>query len=113
MSDIGSAAARAADEAQPLLSRSATAAASDTESNASSATVRIASAPEAVQDARQEIGLARGVPIVVAMAFLIFFQAMNISLLTTTQSTIAADLNAFDSVSWFTSAYLVSNLSIR
>ena len=32
------------------------------------------------------------------------------SLLTTTQSTIAADLDAFAEVSWFTSAYLVSNM---
>jgi hypothetical protein len=33
--------------------------------------------------------------------------AVNISLLTTTQSTIAAELDAFSEVSWFTSAYLV------
>ena len=33
--------------------------------------------------------------------------ACNISLLTTTQSTIATDLDAFAEVSWFTSAYLV------
>jgi hypothetical protein len=33
--------------------------------------------------------------------------ASNISLITTTQSMIANDLNAFDEASWFTSAYLV------
>lgn len=34
--------------------------------------------------------------------------ACNFSLLTTTQSAIAADLDAFEDVTWFTSAYLVS-----
>lgn len=38
---------------------------------------------------------------------LIFLQATNISLLTTTQSAIAADLDAFEKTSWFTSAYLI------
>ena len=33
--------------------------------------------------------------------------ASNMSGLTTTQSTIAADLDAFKETSWFTSAYLV------
>lgn len=38
---------------------------------------------------------------------LIFLQATNISLLTTTQSAIAGDLDAFEKTSWFTSAYLI------
>lgn len=38
--------------------------------------------------------------------------ASNISLLTTTQGVIAADLDAFEEISWFTSAYLVSMASI-
>lgn len=98
-----------ADERQPLLSPSVTAAsgASDT----SSETVRSAgSVPESTHDERQRIDLSRGVPISIALALLIFFQAMNISFLTTTQSTIAADLDAFDNVSWFTSAYLVGDI---
>jgi hypothetical protein len=35
-------------------------------------------------------------------------KAANISLLTTTQGVIADDFDAFEHVSWFTSAYLVS-----
>lgn len=42
-------------------------------------------------------------PIVLTLCFL----ASNISLLTTIQSSLAEDLNAYDSVSWFASAYLV------
>ena len=38
--------------------------------------------------------------------------AANASLLTTTQSTIARDLDAYSNTSWFTSAYLVSRFSI-
>lgn len=34
--------------------------------------------------------------------------ATNISLLTTTQSVIAEELDAFEKTSWFTSAYLVN-----
>jgi hypothetical protein len=33
--------------------------------------------------------------------------AINISMMTTAQSEIAADLDAFDQATWFTSAYLV------
>lgn len=33
--------------------------------------------------------------------------AINISMMTTAQSEIAADLDAFDEATWFTSAYLV------
>lgn len=35
-------------------------------------------------------------------------QSTNISILTTTQSAIAADLDAFEKTSWFTSAYLIA-----
>src|SRR5580704_9237893 len=38
--------------------------------------------------------------------------ATNITLLTTTQSVIASDLDAFEEASWFTSAYLVAMSSI-
>lgn len=44
----------------------------------------------------------------IALGFLIFLQATNISMLTTTQSHIAAELDAFENTSWFTSAYLIS-----
>ena len=53
-------------------------------------------------------GLGRGIVVVVATAILVFLQATNISMLTTIQSAIAADLDAYELVTWFTSAYLVS-----
>ncbi|GAM86446.1 hypothetical protein ANO11243_044600 [Dothideomycetidae sp. 11243] len=45
---------------------------------------------------------------VLAFAVLITLQATNISILTVTQSAIAADLDAFEKSSWFTSAYLIA-----
>jgi len=38
--------------------------------------------------------------------------ATNISILTTTQSSIAADLDAFEQASWFTSSYLIAMSSL-
>lgn len=58
--------------------------------------------------ANQTINLGRGALCAVALGLLIFLQATNISLLTTTQSDIAADLDAFEKTSWFTSAYLIA-----
>ena len=58
--------------------------------------------------ANQTIGIARGILCALALGLLIFLQATNISLLTTTQSDIAADLDAFEKTSWFTSAYLIA-----
>lgn len=41
------------------------------------------------------------------------FQASNMSGITTTQSKIAEDLDAFDSVVWFTSTYLVGCQALK
>ena len=60
------------------------------------------------EDSARGITVTRGTLCVLAMGCLIFLQATNISLLTTTQSAIAAELDAFEKTSWFTSAYLVS-----
>lgn len=46
------------------------------------------------------------------IGLLIFLQATNISILTTTQSAIASDLDAFDKVSWLTSSYLIAMSSL-
>jgi predicted MFS family arabinose efflux permease len=43
---------------------------------------------------------------------LIFLQAVNISVLTTTQSAIAADLDAFEKTTWLTSSYLIAMSSL-
>jgi MFS family permease len=54
----------------------------------------------------------RAIGLMASLALLIFLQATNFSLLTTTQSTIAADLDAFAETSWFTSAYLIAMSSV-
>ncbi|MCJ1473827.1 hypothetical protein MMC13_002479 [Lambiella insularis] len=60
----------------------------------------------------QAVTTVRACCIIVSQGLLIFLQACNISLLTTTQSTIAEDLDAFAEVSWFTSAYLIAMASM-
>lgn len=54
----------------------------------------------------------RGAIIAVALFVLIFILTSNVSLLTTIQSPIATDLEAYSSVSWFTSTYLIALTSI-
>lgn len=57
--------------------------------------------------ANQSLSRTRGISAAIFLGTLIFLQAVNISLLTTTQSAIASDLDAFERTSWFTSAYLI------
>ena len=59
-------------------------------------------------DVSQSITTLRTVFSALALGGLIFLQSTNISILTTTQSAIAADLDAFEKTSWFTSAYLIA-----
>jgi MFS family permease len=59
-------------------------------------------------DVSQSITTLRTVFSALALGLLIFLQSTNISILTTTQSAIAADLDAFEKTSWFTSAYLIA-----
>lgn len=59
-------------------------------------------------NAKQRVTPLRAVLSGFALGFLIFLQSTNISILTTTQSAIASDLDAFDKTSWFTSAYLIA-----
>ena len=58
--------------------------------------------------ANQTMTLPRGILTTIALGSIIFLQATNISLLTTTQSDIASELDAFDKTTWFTSAYLIA-----
>ena len=58
--------------------------------------------------ANQSLTRVRGTFAVLAIGGLILLQSTNISILTTTQSAIAADLDAFEQTSWFTSAYLIA-----
>lgn len=59
-------------------------------------------------DTSQSITTLRLVFSALALGVLIFLQSTNISILTTTQSAIAGDLDAFEKTSWFTSAYLIA-----
>ncbi|ORY12418.1 major facilitator superfamily domain-containing protein [Clohesyomyces aquaticus] len=59
-----------------------------------------------------KISTSRGALIVCSIGMLIFLQATNISILTTTQSQIAADLDAFEKASWLTSSYLIAMSSM-
>lgn len=56
----------------------------------------------------QSIGVVRGLLCTLALGFLVFLQATNISMLTTTQSNIASEFDAFERATWFTSAYLIA-----
>jgi MFS family permease len=62
--------------------------------------------------ASQTLTQTRAILCTIALGVLIFFQATNISLLTTTQSSIAQDLDAFEKTPWFTSAYLMAMSSL-
>lgn len=91
-------------ETSPLLRRPS----SDSDSIKSSQSP-ISDAPD-VEDRR--ISLLRAIFIIASLGLIVFLQACNFSLLTTTQSAIAADLDAFEEATWFTSAYLVPMSSI-
>lgn len=58
--------------------------------------------------ANQHVGRVRGLFIMLSLCGLMFLQASNLSLVTTTQSKIAEDLDAFVAASWFTSAYMIA-----
>lgn len=83
--------------------------------DASSGETLLAERREGVIDpneANQRVGVARGLLIILSLWGLIFLQASNMSGITTTQSRIAEDLDAFAEASWFTSAYLISMSSL-
>lgn len=85
----------------PLLSSSTTIA----DESASSASENDASD-------QSKISTHRGVMLGACIAVLIFILTINFSLMTTIQSSIAVDLDAFQSASWFTSTYFVAGASI-
>jgi len=67
---------------------------------------------EADEDkANQYVGRGRGLLMMLSLCGLMFLQASNMSLITTTQSKIAEDLDAFAAASWFTSAYMMATSS--
>ncbi|KAI0896692.1 MFS general substrate transporter [Annulohypoxylon nitens] len=56
----------------------------------------------------QRVSRSRAVAIVLSVYLLIFLQATNMSGITMAQSTIAADLDAYENAMWFTTAFLVA-----
>ncbi|PYH98079.1 MFS general substrate transporter [Aspergillus ellipticus CBS 707.79] len=54
----------------------------------------------------------RGSAIVGAMGMLLFILTINMSMMTTAQSDIAADLDAFSDTTWFNSAFLIAMSSV-
>lgn len=58
--------------------------------------------------ASQALSRVRGILVFIALGILIFIDATNMSLLTTTQSAIAEELDSFEATSWFTSAFLIT-----
>jgi MFS family permease len=59
------------------------------------------------ESANQTLTTLRAALVAISLGILIFITATNMSLLTTTQSAIASDLDAFAATSWFTSSYLI------
>ncbi|KAF2470938.1 MFS general substrate transporter [Lindgomyces ingoldianus] len=97
-------------ERDPLLQRPGSS------SSHSSASKSLASVPDAERNGKDgavdKISASRGALICCSIGLLIFLQATNISILTTTQSSIAADLDAFEKASWLTSSYLIAMSSL-
>ncbi|KAK1778872.1 major facilitator superfamily domain-containing protein [Copromyces sp. CBS 386.78] len=75
---------------------------------ASSCTIGNEPPPSPPQD-EKPIGFGRGLSIALSMWVLIFLQASNMSGISTIQSTIATDLDAYDQAMWFTGVYLISS----
>ncbi|KAF9889330.1 hypothetical protein FE257_007440 [Aspergillus nanangensis] len=73
-----------------------------------------ASSPAETNEESSPIALSfgRGLTIVLSMGLLLFIQATNMSMMTTAQSDIAADLDAFAETTWFNSAYLIAMSSV-
>ncbi|KAE8153153.1 major facilitator superfamily domain-containing protein [Aspergillus avenaceus] len=69
-------------------------------------------APSEVEERNVSVSAARGFTIIASMGLLLFTQATNMSMMTTAQSDIAADLDAFSETTWFNSAYLIAASSV-
>ncbi|KAL2259397.1 hypothetical protein VTK26DRAFT_6933 [Humicola hyalothermophila] len=85
---------------------------SETPSTIAARDVSSASERQASDNPGRQLGPGRVACIVLSMWALIFLQASNMSGISTTQSTIAADLDAYESAMWFTSAYMISMSSV-
>ncbi|KAI0551650.1 major facilitator superfamily domain-containing protein [Xylaria curta] len=92
-----------ATEDSPLLGSS---------SNSSPPSSRGPEDEEDLDTANQTVTKKRGIAIILSVYILIFLQAMNMSGITMAQSTIAADLDAYENAMWFTTSFLVAMSSM-
>ncbi|KAF2751402.1 MFS multidrug transporter-like protein [Sporormia fimetaria CBS 119925] len=104
------ASSRTPEEHTPLLRATSTSTVASTASKKSQPLLDDGEA--ASGDTPVTISRARGIVIGISMAVLVLIQAANFSILTTTQTAIAADLDAFEYVSWLTSSYLIAMSSL-
>ncbi|KAI9371322.1 major facilitator superfamily domain-containing protein [Aspergillus egyptiacus] len=63
-------------------------------------------------EATVPVSFRRGAAILLSMGTLTFIQAINMSMMTTAQSQIATDLNAFGDTTWFNSALMIAMSTI-
>ncbi|KAL3466131.1 major facilitator superfamily domain-containing protein [Aspergillus heterothallicus] len=66
----------------------------------------------ATDTAPAPLSRSRGMTILLSMGVLIFIQAINMSMMTTAQSEIATDLDAFEDTTWFNSAFMIAASSV-
>ncbi|EAW09980.1 putative MFS multidrug transporter [Aspergillus clavatus NRRL 1] len=78
----------------------------------SEATPLMERTPTYNEETQTSLSVFRGTILVIAVGLLLFIQTTNISMLTTAQSDIAADLDAFSETTWFSSAYLIAMSSV-
>ncbi|PLN84757.1 putative transporter [Aspergillus taichungensis] len=69
-------------------------------------------ASEELQESNVPMTFARGFVITVTMGLFLFIQGTNVSMMTTAQSAISEDLDAFSATTWFNSAYLIGMSSV-
>ncbi|OOF94181.1 hypothetical protein ASPCADRAFT_208723 [Aspergillus carbonarius ITEM 5010] len=83
------------------------------ESVSEETTPLLGSPPDEEEDSpRVRVTRLRGSAIMTAMGLLLFIMTTNMSMMTTAQSDIAADLDAFSETTWFNSAFLIAMSSL-
>ncbi|KAJ5161344.1 hypothetical protein N7492_006736 [Penicillium capsulatum] len=60
----------------------------------------------------RRVSVSRGAGIITLMGLFTLIQSTNMSMMTTAQSSIAADLDAFAETTWFTSSYMIAMSSV-
>ncbi|KAA8646553.1 putative MFS multidrug transporter [Aspergillus tanneri] len=82
------------------------------EQSPSEETPLITHVSQPLDEVPNSVSFIRGSIIVLSTGMLLFIQTTNMSMMTTAQSDIAADLDAFSQTTWFNSAYLIAVSSV-